>query len=159
MLNASLSILISVPTTTNNPRSIRVIPILLAAFGIGYFFEAWYGLYLLDYISEIILIINGTALVSFSIHFAKRKQWVFKPILILSILNLLYGLVLFIESFIDGALTLAAFGLILYYLSRSKIKEYFRNTNGINPRSLQPVSILYGYNSQMVSISIPNGIK
>ena len=159
MLNASPRILISVPTTTNSPRSIRIIPIVLAAFGIGYFFEAWYELYLLDYISEIILIINATALVLFSILFAKRKQWVFRPIVILSILNLLYGLVLFVESFIDGTLTLAAFGLIIYYLSRSKTKEYFRNSNRVIPRSLQPVSILYGYNSQMVSISIPKGIK
>ena len=142
------------------PPYITTFSILLMIFGIGYFFEGTYNSFFFDYISKIILFVNATANIFFAIGLLKGNKWALEGTKILSILNLVYGLILLgQESIIDSLLKFVIYGLILFYLFRPKIKEYFKDSGKSNTPSLHAVPIFSTHKSQLVSMTIPKGSK
>lgn len=142
------------------PRYITILSILLAIFGLSYFFEGIYNSFFLDYISEIILYVNAAAHLSFVVGLLKGKKWALNGTMILSILNLIYSLILIAQvSIIDSILKFVTYGLMLLYVFKPKVKKYFRNSSKSDTLSLHTVPIFSTYKSQPESITIPKGIK
>ena len=142
------------------PHHITIISILLAIFGISYFFEGTYNIFSLDYISEIILYVFGTANVFLAVGLLKGKKWARRWAIVLSILNLIYGLILLEqESIIQSILRFVTYGFILFCLFKPKVKEYFSDSRKSNTLSLDTVPIFSMYRIQVASITIPKGIK
>ena len=92
-IHLSLTCLLNIKNR-KRPRYITTLSILLGIFGISYFFTGIYILFLLDYVSEIILYVNATSHVFFAVGLLKGKKCALKGTIILSILNLVYSLIL-----------------------------------------------------------------
>jgi len=92
-IHLSLTCLLNIKNR-KRPRYVTTLSILLAIFGISYFFQGIYNLFLLGYVSEIILYVNATSHVFFAVGLLKGKKWALKGTIILSILNLVYSLIL-----------------------------------------------------------------
>jgi len=142
------------------PRYIITISILLAIFGISSLFEGISNLYLLDYNTAIILCIDAIINVFLAIGLLKRNKWARRVTIIVSILNLISTIIFLVqESIIDSILNFIAFGFILYYLFKSNVKEYFRDSDKNERLSSYSVPIFSTYKNQLVSITTPKGIK
>lgn len=142
------------------PRYVTILSILLAIFGISSLFIGVYGIFSSDYFFQITFYIGGAIHVLLAVGLLRGSKWARRITIVISILNLISGIIFFGQlSIADSILRIVIYGLVLFSLFRSKVKEYFKDFRNIERPSLESVPIFSSYKTQLVSLTKPKAIK
>ncbi|HXW12624.1 MAG TPA: hypothetical protein VD694_07680 [Nitrososphaeraceae archaeon] len=142
------------------PRHVTIISILLSIFGISSLFLGVYSIFSFEYFSQISLYIAGGIHVLLAVGLLRGSKWARRITIIISILNLIYGIIFFGQlSIADSILMIIVYGFVLISLFKSKVKEYFRDFRNNDTPSLGSVPIFGSYKTQLISVTKPRTIN